>query len=282
MPDPTTLIHARKSYGDVVVRQLNEALLQKLNEKEILKHRKLRTDTTVVEGHLSPDRRYPATGWRQRGHPSVRQIASHAAKDFADRTAEVKEKILSIVKVLRRRTRERWEEVDQITQTIIETTEVVISQASQTIEQMQDKGQKAIKQTDAVERPTQLVHQAKQVVSGTRIIPDHMVSFFVPEARTIKKGKLSKETEFGYKTRIDETESGFVTGYEVYKGNPSDDELLVPAVEAHKKRFGQAPKRSGDRPWVFQQEKRIRLNGIRRQTMQLATKRKKELSENRI
>ena len=53
---------------------------------------------------------------------------------------------------------------------------------------------------------------------------------------------MSKGTEFGYKTRIDETESGFVTGYAVYEGNPSDDELLIPAVEAHKQRFGQAPK----------------------------------------
>lgn len=67
-----------------------------------------------------------------------------------------------------------------------------------------------------------LLEQAKQVVAGTRVIPDHIVSFFDPEARPIKKGKLAKVTEFGYKVRIDETESGFVTGYAVYQGNPSD------------------------------------------------------------
>jgi len=96
--------------------------------------------------------------------------------------------------------------------------------------------------TDAVERTAKLVNQAKLVVSGTRIIADRIVSFFDPEARPIKKGKLAKGTEFGYKARIDETESGFVTGYAVYEGNPSDDDLLVPTVEAHKKRFGKAPK----------------------------------------
>jgi IS5 family transposase len=36
MPDPSTLIYARKRYGDEVVEQLNEALLQKLKEKEVL------------------------------------------------------------------------------------------------------------------------------------------------------------------------------------------------------------------------------------------------------
>jgi len=76
--------------------------------------------------------------------------------------------------------------------------------------------------TNAAERTAKLVNQAKLVVSGTRIIADRIVSFFDPEARPIKKGKLAKGTGFGYKARIDETESGFVTGYAVYEGNPSE------------------------------------------------------------
>lgn len=66
-----------------------------------------------------------------------------------------------------------------------------------------------------------LIHQAKQVVSGTRTIPDRIVSFFDPQARPIKKGKLAKGTGFRYKVRVDETESGFVTGYAVYGGKKS-------------------------------------------------------------
>lgn len=58
---------------------------------------------------------------------------------------------------------------------------------------------------------TKLANQAKQVVTGTRIISDRIVSFFDPQARPIKKGILAKGTKFGYKTRIDETESSFVT-----------------------------------------------------------------------
>jgi len=247
MPDPSTLIYARKRYGEEVVEQMNEALLHKLKEMQVLKHRKLRTDTTVVESdiHHPTDATLMQDGVKAitRLMQKVRQVASHAAQGFEDRTAEVKEKILSIAKVLRRRTRESWEEVDKITQTVIETTEAVISQAKSAIEKLQDRGRQSIKQTkqrlvEAVELTTKLVNQAKQVVSGTRIIANRIVSFFDPEARPIKKGKLAKGTEFGYKTRIDETESGFVTGYAVYEGNPADDQLLVPAVEAHQKRFG--------------------------------------------
>lgn len=94
---------------------------------------------------------------------------------------------------------------------------------------------------EAVTLTGKLLVQAKQVVSGTRIIADRVVSFFDSQARPIKKGKLAKGTEFGYKLRVDETESGFVTGYELYMGNPSDDKMLVPAIEAHIKQFGKAP-----------------------------------------
>ncbi len=250
MPDPSTLIYARKRYGDKIVEDVNAALVKQCEEKAILKNRKFRTDTTVVESdiHHPTDATLLQDGVKvmTRMIQKIRKVASHAVQGFEDRTAEIKEKILSIAKVLRRRTRESWEEVDRITESVIEVTESVVSQANAVIEKLQDKGKAAVRQgkerlAAAIQLTGKLLEQAKQVVSGNRIIADRIVSFFDPEARPIKKGKLAKGTEFGYKVRIDETESGFVTGYAVYEGNPSDDELLVPAIEAHIKQFGKAP-----------------------------------------
>ena len=250
MPDPSTLIYARKRYGDKIVEDINAALIKQCEEKAILKTRKLRTDTTVVESdiHHPTDATLLQDGVKviTRTIQKIRKIASHAVQGFEDRTAEIKEKILSIAKVLRRRTRESWEEVDRITGNVIEITESVVNKAQAVVEKLQDKGNAAAQQsktklTAAITLTGKLLKQAKEVVSGNRIIADRIVSFFDPEARPIKKGKLAKGTEFGYKVRIDETESGFVTGYAVYEGNPSDDELLVPAIKAHIKQFGQAP-----------------------------------------
>jgi IS5 family transposase len=124
MPDPSTLIYARKRYGEDVVEQLNAALLEKLKEKAILKHRKFRTDTTVVESdiHHPTDATLLQDGVKvmTRLVQKIKKVASHAVQGFEDRTAEIKQKILSIAKVLRRRTRESWEEVDRITQSVIE------------------------------------------------------------------------------------------------------------------------------------------------------------------
>lgn len=250
MPDPSTLINARKRYGDKIIENINAALVKHCEEKKILKTRKFRTDTTVVESdiHHPTDATLLQDGVKviTRMIRNIRKVASHATQGFEDRTTEIKEKILSIAKVLRRRTKESWEEVDKITQSVIEVTENVVNKAQTVIEKLQDKGKAAVQQSktklvEAVALTGKLLNQAKQVVSGNRIIADRIVSFYDPEARPIKKGKLSKGTEFGYKVRIDETESGFVTGYAIYEGNPSDDELLVPAIEAHMKQFGKAP-----------------------------------------
>lgn len=250
MPDSTTLIKARQRYGDQWVEQLNELLLQKLKETEILKHRKFRTDTTVVESdvHHPTDATLLQDGVKviTRLVAKIRKVASEATRSFEDKNKEVKAHILSIAKLLRRRTQESWEELNTITEKVAVLTEGVCEKAATVVNDAKDKGKTSIKAakeklSNAIELTRKLVEQAKQVVSGNRIIPDRIISFFDPEARPIKKGKLSKTAEFGYKARIDETENGFVTGYELYKGNPSDDEMLVPAVEQHKKRFGSAP-----------------------------------------
>lgn len=251
MPDPTTLIKARQRYGEEWVEQLNELLLQKLDEAKVLKHRKLRTDTTVVESdvHHPTDATLLQDGVKviTRLVGKIRKVASEATRNFEDKTSEVKQHILSIAKLLRRRTQQSWDELNAITEQVAAMTEDVCQKATAVMNLTKDKGKASVKAMkeklgEAITLTQKLVDQAKQVVSGNRIIPDRIVSFFDPEARPIKKGKLSKSAEFGYKARIDETENGFVTGYELYKGNPSDDDMLVPAVVQHKERFGSVPR----------------------------------------
>jgi len=246
VPDSTTLIKARKRYGESMTEALNEALLLALKEKQVLRTRKLRTDTTVVESdiHHPTDATLMQDGIRTmtRLMKQVRKIASHAAEGFEDKTREVKSQILSIAKLFRRRTQQTWEEINAITASVAQMTEEVCSQVEQAAEAIQDKGREATavlktKLTRAAALTRKLVAQANEVVSGNRIIKERMVSFFDPDARPIKKGKFGKSTEFGYKLRVDETESGFVTGYELYKGNPNDEDLLLPAVEQHIKRY---------------------------------------------
>lgn len=250
VPDSTTLIKARKRYGEEMVERLNELLVKKLAEEKIIRHRKFRTDTTAVESdvHYPTDATLLQDGVRAitRNVNRIRKIASHATEGFIDQTEAVKSKVLSFAKVLRRRMSQSWDEVNQITKDVVRITEEVLEQAESVIGKLQNSTKQSVQRQVGslktfVELTGRLLEQAKQVVSGNRIIPDRLISIHDPMARPIKKGKLAKKVEFGYKVRIDETESGFVTGYEVYKGNPSDDDMLIPAVEHHREVFGSVP-----------------------------------------
>ena len=66
-----------------------------------------------------------------------------------------------------------------------------------------------------------VIRQSRAATVGERI-PDRMVSVADPDARPIKKGKLGKHVQFGYKVQIMEAENGFVTDYSVSTGNPPD------------------------------------------------------------
>jgi methylmalonyl-CoA mutase, N-terminal domain len=93
-----------------------------------------------------------------------------------------------------------------------------------------------------IERTQRVMEQTKQVLSGNVHIPNRLVSLFDPDARPIRKGKLKAPTEFGYKVSVTDDERGFVTDYALTEGNPSDQSLLVPAIERHIQRVSKAPK----------------------------------------
>jgi len=51
VPDPTTLMKLTKKYGDIV-EEINRPLLQKAKEGRVIRSKKVRVDTTVVESNI--------------------------------------------------------------------------------------------------------------------------------------------------------------------------------------------------------------------------------------
>ena len=84
MPNPTTLIKSRQRYGEEMVESLNTLLLEKLREEKVLKTRKFRTDTTVIEAdiHHPTDATLlqDAVKTITRVVSKVREVASHATE----------------------------------------------------------------------------------------------------------------------------------------------------------------------------------------------------------
>jgi transposase, IS5 family len=62
------------------------------------------------------------------------------------------------------------------------------------------------------------------------------------DARPIRKGRLGKPVEFGYKAQIVDNADGVVLDHTLEIGNPADAPQLAPAIERITRRTGQVPR----------------------------------------
>lgn len=96
-----------------------------------------------------------------------------------------------------------------------------------------------------------LIDRAERIVDQTRVRlgggtppgATRLVSLHDPDARPIRKGRLGKPVEFGYKAQVVDNEDGIVLDHNVEVGNPPDALQLVPAIERIKTRCGRPPDR---------------------------------------
>jgi IS5 family transposase len=104
--------------------------------------------------------------------------------------------------------------------------------------------QRAINELDTtLQRTRRVVAQTRSRLAG--VMPDsgsRLVSLHDPDARPIRKGRLGKPVEFGYKAQIVDNVDGVVLDHNVEVGNPADAPQLPPAIERITRRAGRAPR----------------------------------------
>jgi IS5 family transposase len=245
--------------GSGAIDGLNEALLAKAADAKVLKTNKLRADTTVVPANVA----YPTdSGLLAKGVAKMaKAIKSLQAKGLAsrtpsrDRTKMMRSRARSIGANLRRRTGEAKDEVlainaemAAIAKTAVKEARRVAANAQRTLHRLGDAAPKKLSaiveglQVTA-SRVEQIANQTCQRIAGTT--PDgatRLVSLHDPDARPIRKGRLGKPVEFGYKAQVVDNEDGIVVDHNVEMGNPPDAPMLVPAIERVAARANKVPK----------------------------------------
>src|SRR6202008_2732589 len=94
-----------------------------------------------------------------------------------------------------------------------------------------------------VQRTQRVVTQARSRLGG--VMPEsatRLVSLHDVDARPIRKGRLGKPVEFGYKAQIVDNVDGVVLDHNVEIGNPADAPQLAPAIERITRRTGRTPR----------------------------------------
>ncbi|HKK88776.1 MAG TPA: IS5 family transposase [Saprospiraceae bacterium] len=85
-----------------------------------------------------------------------------------------------------------------------------------------------------------LDQQTEMYYNGKRSVPDRIVSLQQYYVRPIKRGKAGKDTEFGAKIHLSETE-GFVTADLISFDNFNEGIRLIPCLKAYKDKYGYYP-----------------------------------------
>jgi IS5 family transposase len=92
-------------------------------------------------------------------------------------------------------------------------------------------------------RTERVVGQARSRLAG--VMPEsatRLVSLHDADARPIRKGRLGKPVEFGYKAQIVDNADGVVVDHTVEIGNPADAPQLAPAIERISRLAGRPPR----------------------------------------
>jgi len=114
----------------------------------------------------------------------------------------------------------------------------------------------------------QVYEQAeRRIVRGEKVpANEKLFSMFETHTDIICRGKSNCKAEFGHKVDFGTGRSGLVLRYEVFRGNPGDNEVLGRALDDHLALFGEAPEKlTADRRYFSSENERLaKEKGVKR------------------
>ncbi|HTY34643.1 ISNCY family transposase [Mycobacterium sp.] len=263
VPHPTTLMKLTTRCGAAAVEGLNEVLLAKAVEARLVRTNKVRADTTVVEADVG----YPTDsgllakgiGAIARSVQRIKAAGGAVRTQVPDRRRSAGRRARSIASKLRLRGAQQRDQaqatVRRITGELAGIAEQVICDAATVIRNAKRavrraSGRRQARLRQAINHLTTVVERTQRVVAQTRsrlagVMPDsssRVVSLHDGDARPIRKGRLGKPVEFGYKAQILDNTDGVILDHTVELGNPPDAPQLAPAIERITRRTGRPPR----------------------------------------
>lgn len=245
VPDESTVRKLTRRLGPEVVHQLSRELIQKARREKRFRPRAARIDSTVVEADI----RYPtdsglaADGVRALAREGRKLAALVNAKRTAvrDRSRAAGRRLRALTRSMRRRSGQAKEEVLKLTEQTGQLLARSVKEARRLAAEArrrargrgaQAKLKAARKLDELADRCEKVVEQITKRVKGEKIT-DRLISLWDPDARPIRKGKLSTPNQFGYVDQLCEITAntkpgarGFLLPPTSQIGNPAENTLL--------------------------------------------------------
>jgi transposase, IS5 family len=254
VPDEKTLARVMRALGPEVVEEINRRLVQMAQQQRVVKGRKMRLDTTVVETNIHYPTDSSLLGDRARVLTRTMKKIEGGVEGWKrrvrNRMRSVKKKVMAIALASRQKGLAGEERRRQEYRKLLRVTRQIVHQAERVQQEVKASPRRpraalkplAEKLQVMTERVQQLMRQTKaRVMEGVTQSQEKIVSVFEPHTEIIRKGKANKPTEFGKLVKVQEAEHQIITHYEVYAERPSDGEVLVGAVQEQEERLGRTP-----------------------------------------
>jgi IS5 family transposase len=240
------------------VRLLNEAVIDAVLSLQLAEVGMLREDTTVVETdiHFPTDSSllWDVVRIETRLMRAIREeLGSGLHCEFSDRTRRARRRAQEISRMTGRahRTRQharKYRDLLQVAEEVLEQA-AAHARAARGLLAGLDPMRAALigGMASEIERYSRLGHQVvdqsrRRVFGGEQLpVDEKLFSIFEPHTDLIVRGKARTPVEFGHKVRLVECRGGLITDYEVLKGNPPDQDHVVPTLQYHQRRFGATP-----------------------------------------
>jgi IS5 family transposase len=235
-----------KRLGAGLVEELNAELLALAVERRVLRSRRLRVDTTIVEADIrSPtDSGLCAHAISRLTRLAKRIKASGLASGvpLRDRRRAVGKRVRAI-SAARVRAREMLGTIDRLTGEIATRAKRTEGEARRMLSASRCELSSGAKAGGALvdrlerelEAAEQILAQTDLRLAGQRTIPDRRVSLVDADARPIRMGSPRRPTEFGYKALLADSAEGFVIADIPERGAPTDGSLLAAAISKAKR-----------------------------------------------
>lgn len=255
VPDEKTLVRLGQAIGPETIRELHDRIVGLARQRGVIRGRKMRIDTTVVETniHYPTDSGLLNDGARAltRTMQQIEGKSGGLRKKLRNRMRSVTKRVIAIGRALRHKGVEGELKRKREYRQLVRLTRQILNDSRRVLEEVAGLPKRRRGQVrDLCERLQYMSDRVRQVVRQTRArvfggitqLPGKLVSLFEPHTEIIRKGKAGKPNEFGKLVQVQEAENQIITHYEVYDQRPSDQHLLLPAVEAHQRKFGRVPR----------------------------------------
>ena len=255
VPDEKTLVRLGQAIGPKTIGELHDRIVVLARQRGVIRGRKMRVDTTVVETniHYPTDSGLLNDGARTltRTMKKIEAKAGGLKKKVRDRMRSVTKRVIAIGHALRHKGVEGEEKRKREYRQLVRLTRQILNDSRRVLEEVATLPPRRRGEVQGFcerlqtmsERVQQVVRQTRaRIFGGITQLPGKLVSVFEPHTEIIRKGKSGKPNEFGKLVQVQEAENQIITHYEVYDQRPSDRHLLLPAVEAHQRKFGRVPR----------------------------------------